>query len=96
MAEKSVTLTLPATLTAELRTLDQEFLLDLLERGLVQLKIERALRRYVQGGISFAAAAALAGVSQSDLARQAYARGMEPPFSPTTVQEELDNSEGTG
>lgn len=92
--EESVTLTLPPGMIAEFPTLNHEFLLDLLERGLKQLKIERALTRYAQGRISFGAAADLAGISQSDLSRQAYARGMEPPFSAATVQEELGIPEG--
>ena len=91
--EELVTLTLPPALMSEFPTLNQEFLLDLLERGLRQLKIERALTRYMQGGISFGAAADLAGISQSELSRQAYARGMEPPFSVVTVQEELGGPE---
>ena len=41
------------------------------------------------GGISFGAAAHQAGVSQSELSRHAYARGMEPPFSTETLMEEL-------
>lgn len=36
-------------------------------------KIERALRRYAQGGMSFQAAAQQAGVSMADLAFHAYA-----------------------
>jgi predicted HTH domain antitoxin len=91
--EKSVMLKLPPTLISEFPTLNQEFLLDLLERGLRQLKIERALARYAQGKISFGAAADLAGISQSELSRQAYARGMEPPFSAATVREELGELE---
>lgn len=63
--------------------------MDLLERGLRELKIERALERYVDGGISFAAAAQQAGVSRSELARRAYARGMELSFSAETLAEEL-------
>ena len=39
--------------------------------------------------MSFGAAAQQAGISQGDLARYAYARGMEPPFSARTVAEEL-------
>jgi len=39
--------------------------------------------------MSFGAAAQQAGVSQSDLARYAYARGMEPPTSEQTLAEEL-------
>jgi hypothetical protein len=68
----------------------QEFLVELLERGLHQLKIERALDRYARGGISFGAVAHQAGVSQSELSRYAYARGMEPPFSTETLMEESD------
>lgn len=57
--------------------------------GLQPLRIERVLEEYARGGISFGAAAHQAGVSQSELARCAYARGMEPPFSADTLTEEL-------
>ncbi len=53
------------------------------------LKIERTLDQYARGGISFGAAAQQAGISQSELARHAYARGLEPPFSDETLAEEL-------
>jgi len=52
-------------------------------------QIERALASYLRGGISFGAAAEMAGVSQSELARAAYAKGLEPNFSPETLGEEL-------
>jgi predicted HTH domain antitoxin len=67
----------------------QDFLIELLERGLRELRVERALERYARGGMSFGAAAQQAGVSQSDLSRFAYARGMEPSFSAETLTEEL-------
>lgn len=89
MEGEVVTLTLPVPLAHELGEATQEFLADLLARGLREVKIERALERYAQGGISFGAAAHQAGVSQSELARHAYARGMEPPFSAQTLAEEL-------
>ncbi|MCB0179973.1 MAG: hypothetical protein KDI62_17200 [Anaerolineae bacterium] len=89
MPIETITLNLPTPLAQELNAVSQEFLLDILERGLRQFKIERALERYSQGGISFGAAAQQAEVSQSELARYAYARGLEPPFSDQTVQEEL-------
>ncbi len=38
---------------------------------------------------TFGAAAQQAGISQPVLARHAYARGMEPPFSDETLAEEL-------
>ena len=89
MATEALTLKVPAALAQELESASQEFLIELLERGLHQLKIERALDRYARGGISFGAAAHQAGVPESELARQAYARGMEPPFSAETLEEEL-------
>ncbi len=88
MTDEALTLTLPAPLAQELRSATQDFLVDLLARGLREVKVERALDRYACGGISFGAAAQLAGVSQNDLARYAYARGMEPPFSLQTLAEE--------
>ena len=89
MSTEALTLKVPAALAKELESASQEFLVELLERGLHQLKIERALDRYVRGGISFGDAAHQAGVPESELARYAYARGMEPPFSAETLAEEL-------
>ena len=89
MSTEVCTLNIPDSLARELERADQEFLIELLERGLRALKIERALDQYARGGVSFGAAAHQAGVSQSELARQAYARGMEPPISAETLAEEL-------
>jgi len=84
-----LTLNLPDTLAQELGTANQELLLELLERGLREKKIDRALDLYIRGGLSFGAAAERAGISRSDLSRHAYARGLEPSFSPETLVEEL-------
>ncbi len=89
MSIEALTVNVPTSLAQELESASQEFLAELLERGLRELKIERALERYARGAISFGAAAHQAGVSQSELARYAYARGMEPPFSAETLAEEL-------
>ncbi|MBN1656960.1 MAG: hypothetical protein JXA93_01095 [Anaerolineae bacterium] len=89
MASESVTLTVPDSLARELDSVEESLLVDLLERGLREFKVEQALERYARGGISFGAAAHQAGVSRSDLARHAYARGMEPAFSAETLAEEL-------
>jgi hypothetical protein len=89
MSVESVTLKLPPELAKALNEASQEFVVDVLERGLRELRIERALEQYSRGGISFGAAAQKAGVTQAELARQAYARGMEPPFSDETLAEEL-------
>jgi hypothetical protein len=86
---KKVTITIPSELAQELDSTGQALLIEILERGLRELKIERVLDRYAQGGITFGAAAHRAGVSQSELARHAYARGMEPPFSAETLAEEV-------
>lgn len=82
--------TIPSDLAQELDATGREFLIEILERGLRELKIERALDRYARGGASFGAAAQQAGVSQSELARQAYARGMELPFSSETLAEKVE------
>ena len=79
----------PVPLAQELVTANQEFLADLLQRGLQAVRIERALERYQQGGMSFAAAAEQAGVTQPELARHAYVRGIEPPYDQTLLAEEL-------
>ena len=89
MSTEPLTLTIPDALARELDSMGEGLVVDLLERGLREFKIEQALDRYRRGGISFGAAARQAGVSQSELARQAYARGMEPPFSAKTLAEEL-------
>ena len=89
MTGETLTLTPPAPLACELGSATQDFLADLLARGLREVKVERALERYARGGVSFGAAAQQAGVSQTDLSRFAYARGMEPPFSAQTLVEEL-------
>jgi predicted HTH domain antitoxin len=89
MAERSLTVTIPDILAHELDSLSKDLVLELLERGLREVKIDRALEVYSRGGVSFGAAAERAGVSQSDLARYAYARGFQPPFSSESMAEEL-------
>ena len=89
MSGKSLTLRLPDLLADELKSASQDFLLEVLEKGLKEWKIERALELYARGGFTFGAAAEHAGVSQSELSRHAYARGLEPPSSPETLAEEL-------
>ncbi|MCX6032656.1 MAG: UPF0175 family protein [Chloroflexi bacterium] len=89
MSTEALTLTVSGPLLQELGAGRQEFVLELLERGLREFKIQRALDRYARGGISFGAAAKQASLSLSEFARQAYARGMEPPYSAETLAEEL-------
>jgi len=89
MPPEVFTLNIPDALAQELKAANQEFLIEVLERGLQAVKIERALEQYARGGISFGAAAHQTGLSPSDLARHAYARSMEPLFSNETLVEEL-------
>jgi len=86
---KTLTIELPANLAQELAMASQELAVEVVKRGLRDLRVEQALERYRMGKMTFAAAAEIAGLSQSELAVQAYARGMEPPFSETALQEEL-------
>ncbi|MFC2031701.1 hypothetical protein ACFLWA_13360 [Chloroflexota bacterium] len=89
MCTESVTVKVPGSLARELDSVEEGLLIDLIERGLREFKIEQALERYSRGGMSFGAVARQAGLSQSEFARQAYARGMEPPFSAKSLAEEL-------
>lgn len=89
MSSERVTPTIPESLAHELDAAGEGLLIDLLERGLRGYKIEQAVDRYARGGMSFAAAASYACVSRSELARQACACGMKPPFSVETLAEEL-------
>ena len=89
MSTEPLTLTLPDSLARELDSVGEGLLVDLLERGLREFKIEQALNRYGRGRISFGAAARQAGVLRSECARHAYARGMEPMFGAETLAEEL-------
>lgn len=85
----TVMIELPGSLAAELSMASNEFVADVFHRGLRDLRIERALDRYRLGGISFGATANAVGMSESELAQHAYARGHEPPFDTTTLVEEL-------
>lgn len=89
MAPEACTLQVPDGLAQELKSANENLLVELLEWGLRSMKIDRALEQYAWGGVSFGAAARQAGVSQSEFARHAYAHGMEPPFSDDTLAEEL-------
>ncbi|EDN71412.1 hypothetical protein BGP_1439 [Beggiatoa sp. PS] len=89
MSTETITLKIPSSLAQELSITSEMFLADIVERGLRDFKIDMALEQYSRGNISFGGAANKANVSQSILARYAYAKGMEPPFSAETVTEEL-------
>ncbi len=89
MSTKPWTVTVPPSLAQDLEAASAEFVGQILERGLRQWRIEKALERYAAREISFGAAAEQAGISQGELACQAYASGMVPPFSVETLAEEV-------
>ena len=62
---------------------------ELLLLGLSQMKIEEALVFYQRGLVSFARGSELAGISQTDMMKQAMARGIEPLWSDKMIEEEL-------
>ena len=84
-----LTVHLPDRLAKELVDAGQDFIAEVFELGLRTRKIDQALSEYARGGMTLGAAARLAGISESELARQAYARGLEPRFSADTLAEEL-------
>jgi hypothetical protein len=52
-------------------------------------KIEQALTQYARGNMTIGAAAYFADITESEMARYAYARGLEPRFSDETLIEKL-------
>ena len=67
----------------------QDRLPELILLGLHQVKAQEALLLYSRGLISFARAAELAGLSRSEMVRQARASGVKPRWSEQMLQEEL-------
>jgi len=85
----NLTVQVPDRLAKELSEAGQEFIAEMLELGLRTRKIEQALAQYARGEMTLGAAAHLAGVLEGEMARHAYARGLEPRFTEETLAEEL-------
>lgn len=86
---KKLTITLPDDLLDGLEGEKEKVLEEVLFEGIRFLRIKRALNKYCDGKISFGRAAELAGVSEDELARQAFSLGIEPSISEKTLKEEL-------
>jgi predicted HTH domain antitoxin len=70
--------------------LDQEVMIqEIVQLGIYQFKICRALEMYQAGAGSLGYVAEKAGLFKRDLIREARARGIEPSFDEQTVCEEL-------
>ena len=85
----NLTVEVPDRLAKELSEASQEFIAEMIELGLRTRKIEQALAQYSRGKMTLGAAAHLAGVLETEMARHAYARGLEPRFSEETLAEEM-------
>lgn len=62
---------------------------EIVQLGIYQFKIRRALELYRAGAGSLGYVAEKMGLSKRDLIREARARGFEPSFDEQTVLEEL-------
>ena len=85
----NLTVQVPDRPAKELSEASQEFIGEMIELGLCTRKIEQALREYARGEMTLGAAAHLAGITEGDMARHAYARRLEPRVSEETLAEEL-------
>lgn len=62
---------------------------EIIQLGLYQFKVRRALEMYQAGAGSLGYVAEKVGLSKRDLIREARTLGIEPPFDEQTVSEEL-------
>ena len=81
-------LKIPMSLLKDLKSEKEEDLVEIFLEGLRKTKIRRALKMYKEGYISFGRAAKLSGLREDELSMEAYALGMEPPYSEETITEE--------
>ena len=87
--EQVITLEVPAQWVQDL-DLDQAAVMqDIIQLGVYQFKVRRALEMYQAGAGSLGYVAERMGLSKRDLIREARARGIEPSFDEQTVREEL-------
>ncbi len=85
---RSFTIELPADLAAQMPE-GQSEQQQVVQLGLKQLRIQKALKEYQQGGCSLAYAAKQAGVSIREMIPFAYACGLEPGVDPDWLASEL-------
>jgi predicted HTH domain antitoxin len=87
--ERTVTLEIPEQWLRDL-DLDQATVIrEIVQLGIYQFRVRRALEMYQAGVGSLGYVAEKAGLPKRDLIREARARGIEPPFDEQTVREEL-------
>ena len=87
-AEVSVAIALPTTLARQLPA-DNAVIQQVIELGLRQWHVRRALEAYRQGQGTLGYAAEQAGVSLREMIPLAYAYGLEPKVNPDWLTESL-------
>ena len=87
--DKVVKMEVPEQLLTGLDINQMELIQEIIQLGVYQFKILRALDLYRSGVGSLGYAAEKMNVSKRDLIREARARGIEPGFDDMTVVEEL-------
>ena len=87
--EKVVRVEIPEEWLQDLEWDQTTVLQEIVQLGIYQFKVRRALEMYQTGTGSLGYVAEKVGLSKRDLVREARARGIEPPFDEQTVREEL-------
>jgi predicted HTH domain antitoxin len=87
--EKVITLEVPEQWIEGLDLGQTTVMQEIVQLGIYQFKVRRALDMYQAGVGSLGYVAEKAGLSKRDLIREARVRGIEPPFDEQTVREEL-------
>ena len=87
--EKVITLEVPEQWIEGLDLSQTTVMQEIVQLGVYQFKVRRALDMYQAGAGSLGYVAEKAGLSRRDLICEARARGIEPPFDEDTVREEL-------
>ncbi|NOX61608.1 MAG: antitoxin [Chloroflexi bacterium] len=85
---KQLVIELPDDVARQIKPYEDR-LQEMVLLGLSQIKAQEALLLYSRGLISFARAAELAGMSYSEMVRQARALGIQPRWSEQMAEEEL-------
>ena len=85
---KTVTFRLPDYL-AETLPAEESLLCEILNFGLKQFRIERAVKRYKKGGVSLEKAAELAGIPIREMISIAYAHVLEPIYDESLVKSRI-------
>jgi len=87
--EKVVRVEIPEAWLQDLEWNQVTVMQEIVQLGITQFKVRRALEMYQAGAGSLGYVAEKVGLSKRDLIREARARGIEPPFDEQTVREEL-------